>query len=227
MAYERYGRFQFLDLREFFPPSISAFFIAGKTESLSICDISGFLKDMGSPADIVHKPRQIHSNIIIENCRDCECDGVFTKNRREAITIAVADCVPILISADHGKVLIALHSGWKGTLGKIAERTGSLFDPQCFDRVWIGPSIRKCCYKVGGERIKAFRKTFPESPAIDEKEKSLGLPAINAEMFLEMGVPREKMFIDGRCTCCSDEPFASYRRDGEKAGRMVLAAVRK
>jgi polyphenol oxidase len=226
-AFEHAEKFEFIDLRSCFPPSVSAFFLIAKNERLLKEDIGEFLKIMGIPADVIHQPKQIHSDIIIENCRGNECDGVYTMNSGEAITIAVADCVPILISANNGETLIALHSGWKGTIGKIAEKAGNIIAPENWDRVWIGPSIRKCCYEVGDERIKAFREAFPESAGIEDINRRLDLPVINAEMCEKMGVPKEKITMDSRCTSCSPEGFASYRRDGEKAGRMVVVAVKR
>jgi polyphenol oxidase len=225
-VFERAGRFEFLDLRSYFPPSVSAFLLIAKDERLSKEDIGEFLKKTGIPAETIHRPKQVHSGIIIEDCRENECDGVYTEKAREAITIAVADCVPIMISANNGEALITLHSGWKGTIGRIAEKAGSIITPKNWDRVWIGPSIRKCCYEVGEERIKAFREAFPGSAGIDYQNRRLDLPVINAGMCEKIGIPREKITMDGRCTSCSPEGFASYRRDGEKAGRMVLVAVR-
>ena len=226
MVFEKRGAFEYIDLRGNFPANVAAFFLVNRSGRHSTEQIREFLDTMGCPAGVVHKPKQVHSSEIIGNCGESECDGVYTGRTGEAITIAVADCVPILISAGGGETLIALHSGWKGTIGRIAGKACRMFDPESFDRVWIGPSIRKCCYKVDEERIKAFRAALRESLAIDEASSSLDLPVINAEMFQKMGVPKEKIAMDGRCSCCSPDGFASYRRDGEKAGRMILVAVR-
>ena len=227
MEFEKKGVFEYIDLKGFFPSNIAAFFLVNMTGRYSTEEIREFLEIMGCPAGMVHKPKQVHSSEIIGNCGESECDGVHTGSIGEAITIAVADCVPILISANEGETLIALHSGWKGTIGRIAEKACRMFDPSSFDRVWIGPSIRKCCYEVPAERIESFRKEFPGSAGIDEEKRRLDLPVINAEMIEKMGVPKEKILKDGRCSCCSPEGFASYRRDGDNAGRMVLVGMKK
>ena len=226
MAFEKRGVFKYIDLRGFFPLNVAAFFLVNRNGRHSVEEIRCFLEMMGCPVGAVHKPKQVHSSEIIGNCGERECDGVHTGRIGEAITIAVADCVPILISADGGKTLVALHSGWKGTVGRIAEKACRMFDHESFDRVWIGPSIRRCCYKVDTDRIRDFRNAFPGSKAVDEESLTLDLPVINGEMIEKMGVPKEKITMDGRCSCCSPDGFASYRRDGEKAGRMILVAVR-
>lgn len=227
MAFEKRGVFEYIDLRSFFPSNVSAFFLVNRTGRHSTEQIRDFLEMMDCPAITVHKPKQVHSSEIIANCGDSECDGVHTGRIGEAITIATADCVPILISAGGGETLIALHSGWKGTIGRIAKNACRIFDPGSYDRVWIGPSIRKCCYEVPAERAEAFRKEFSDSAGIDEDKRRLDLPVINVEMFQKMGVGKEKISLDGRCSACSPEGFASYRRDVENAGRMLLVAVKK
>jgi len=227
MVFERSGRFGYSDLGNLFPRNVEAFFLVNRNGRHSTEEIREFLEIMGCPANVVHKPKQVHSSEIIGNCGERECDGVYTGSPGEAIAIAVADCVPILISANQGENIIALHSGWKGTIGRIGEKACRIFDPGSFDRVWIGPSIRKCCYEVPAERVESFRKEFPDSTGIDEKGWRLDLPVISAEMIEKMGVPKEKITVDGRCSCCSPDGFASYRRDGEKAGRMLLVGMKK
>ena len=225
MGPERIKEFSVMDLQSFFPKQVAAFFLVSRTGRPGSAEIAGFLKEVGSLPSAIHSPRQIHSAEIIEECGRAECDGVFTKRTGEAVSVAAADCVPMLISANEGRAVMALHAGWKGTLGKIAEKAGRHLDPKDFDRVWIGPSIRGCCYKVNEERISAFKELFGEMRGIDEKNGTLDLPTINAEIFLRMCVPKEKIVIDGRCSSCSQEGFASYRRDGDKAGRMIAVGM--
>ena len=225
MRLERSENLDFLDLRSLFPPRVAAFFLVSRHERPGSEEIKNFLEHAGLPVSAIHAPRQVHSAEIFEGCGNRECDGSFTRKAGEAVTVAAADCVPILISANEGGAVMALHAGWKGTLGKIAEKAGRHFDPMSFDRVWIGPSIRKCCYKVGDERIRSFKETFPRTPAVDEEDKTLDLPLMNAGIFLGMGVPEDRIVIDGRCACCSPGRFASYRRDGDRAGRMIAVGM--
>lgn len=92
-------------------------------------------------------------------------DGLVTDRIGQALSIRVADCVPILIADVKTHAVGALHAGWRGTLQRIAEKGigemrahfGSL--PENL-RVAIGPSIRRCCYEVGSEVIEAFQSTF-------------------------------------------------------------------
>jgi len=77
-----------------------------------------------------------------------------------------------MISIDKGKCIAVIHSGYKGTLLKIADKFCDLFPPDSFDSVYLGPSIRSCCYQVDSQRIIDFKNVFGDSPFIDEEKKT-------------------------------------------------------
>ncbi|MCX7830009.1 MAG: polyphenol oxidase family protein [Acidobacteria bacterium] len=221
------GKFgKFIDLSPLFPKSVNAFFLVDKNMKKTKEEVKIFLQEKNIEVVRVCRLRQIHSARIVNEEDDVEADGIWTMSQGTAITIAVADCVPILISADNGNVLIALHSGWKGTFYQIAKKSAVLFQPEKCDAVWIGPSIRHCCYKVPIERVENFKDEFPQSKGVYAAESKLDLPLINAEILRAVGIPQEKIYLDERCTYCDKTGFASYRRDKENAGRMLLVAVK-
>ena len=43
----------------------------------------------------------------------------------------------------------------------------------------------------------------------------------NRRLLLEAGVPGEQIHTAGLCTMCGVDDFHSYRRDKERAGRML------
>lgn len=222
-----YKNEKFIDISSVFPSSISSFFVIENRKKLKKEDIEKFLLNRNLNFSKICRLKQIHSDIIVKEKEGIEADGIWTDNIGVALTIKVADCVPILFSFNNGQLLFAVHSGWKGTYLKIAAKCAKLFDIKKCDSVWIGPSIRKCCYKVPFERVESFKREFPVSKGVFLNECVLDLPVINAEMLNYLGIPQEKIHLDGRCSCCGDERFASYRRDGDKAGRMVLIALRR
>lgn len=92
-------------------------------------------------------------------------DGLLTDRVGQALSIRVADCVPILLADVKTRAVAALHAGWRGTLQRIAEKgVGEMrahFGSRPEDlRVAIGPSIRRCCFDVGPEVVEAFQSTF-------------------------------------------------------------------
>ncbi len=54
----------------------------------------------------------------------------------------------------------------------------------------------------------------------------LDLPAVNRAQLEAAGIPAENISAQPDCTRCGGEKFASYRRDGAAAGRMIALIAR-
>ena len=83
-------------------------------------------------------------------------------------------------------------------------------------KVAFGPSIRSCCYQVGTE----FKKHFPSETVQKAGGLFLDIPLANRRQLLAAGVKPGHITDMKLCTFC-DKRFFSYRREGEKAGRMI------
>src|SRR5437868_7053877 len=87
-----------------------------------------FLAAVGAPGWPIIKLKQIHSSTIIDiddtsAASDAVTgDAVVTAVRGVALAVQTADCVPILIADAAGQAVAAIHAGWRGTVGHIAER---------------------------------------------------------------------------------------------------------
>jgi polyphenol oxidase len=92
-------------------------------------------------------------------------DGLITDAPGILLGIQTADCLPILMADRKNRVVAALHAGWRGTLGRIAEKgVGRMrlqFGSKPQDIVAaIGPGIGQCCYAVGEEIKRQFESQF-------------------------------------------------------------------
>ncbi|HEV2064685.1 MAG TPA: polyphenol oxidase family protein, partial [Thermoanaerobaculia bacterium] len=143
-----------------------------------------------------------------------------------ALVVQTADCVPIVLAAPGG-VGVA-HAGWRGSAKNAAnaavEALTNLGSFPFDVRAWIGPSIRACCYEVGGEVAAQFAGEFARASCGGKFH--VDLAAVNASQLEAAGVPRESISIHPACTKCGGEKFASFRRDGEAAGRMIALVAR-
>src|SRR5262245_9745330 len=88
-----------------------------------------------------------------------EADIILTDDAARAITIRVADCLPILIVDRRTRAIAAAHAGWRGLAADVpkvaVERLAGEFGSRPTDLlVAIGPSIGACCYEVG-EDVRA------------------------------------------------------------------------
>jgi YfiH family protein len=178
--------------------------------------------------------RQVHSNrvhIIKDICPQRnlpEGDAVATRLDNVALSVQVADCMPVLIADPVRKAVAAVHSGWRGTLLEILPQTiremEKVFssDPSTLI-IAVGPGIRSCCFEVGQEVADRFEESYPGCCSrIDQSGKyHLDLGQILDTQMNLAGVLREHRHDMAACTRCNPYEFYSYRREGQAAGRML------
>ncbi len=154
------------------------------------------------------------------------CDILVTTLPGVALVVQTADCVPVVL-AGPGAVAVA-HAGWRGSAmnaaGAAVEELSRLRVSPSRMRAWLGPSIGPCCYEVGGEVAAQFAGEFARCSC--GGRFTLDLPAVNRAQLEAAGVPAANISAHPACTRCGGERFASSRRDGAAAGRMItLAAI--
>ena len=153
-----------------------------------------------------------------------EADGLVTNIAGLRLGIQTADCLPILMADLRGKSVAAVHAGWRGTAKGVVSEAVSLMEKLYGTKpndllVAMGPAIGKCCFEVGPEVAHEFSGFQAElGEAIGKCH--LDLQAINAWQLEQLGVPADSILRNTRCTRDEAGDFWSYRREGEKAGRM-------
>jgi polyphenol oxidase len=95
-------------------------------------------------------------------------DALFTHEPGVLLAVQVADCIPILLADTGQRAVAAIHSGWRGTLERIAEKTLGRMRMEFGTRpedvmAAIGPGIGACCYEVGEEVAEKFAAQFPQA----------------------------------------------------------------
>ena len=165
--------------------------------------------------------KQVHgTDVLFAKCGKQEGDALVTNEKEKVLAISIADCYPILFEDKENGVIGAAHAGWRGTVGKIAERTVSamveLGAKKQSISVAIGQGISTDRFEVGDEVREAFLKAgFPQYCF---KNKCIDLITSNKYVLLQSGILEENIWTMNRCTYDSD--FFSYRRDAGKTGRM-------
>lgn len=165
-----------------------------------------------------------------------EGDGYITNARGITLGVKSADCVPILFEATDklGNVIGvgAVHAGWRGTVGKIAEvcvnKLISEYGASSKSiRACIGPCIHKCCFEVGDDVKNAvfalgedFEKFCPKSGKNDGKY-FCDLVSVNREILLLAGLLPENIDVIDECTCCLPEKYYSHRYSKGMRGTML------
>jgi YfiH family protein len=154
-----------------------------------------------------------------------EGDALITEAPGAMVGVKTADCLPILLVDPQERAVGAVHAGWRGTVanvaGKTVEKMGASFGTKGEAlHAAIGPGIGVCCYEVGPEVAVQFQSLFPERNDLDRRTH-IDLVEANRRQLLAAGLLPARIYVAGLCTACTGAEFHSFRRDGEKAGRML------
>jgi hypothetical protein len=166
-----------------------------------------------------------------------DCDAMITDQNNVCLLVFVADCVPVMIYDKRKKIIAVIHAGWKGTIGKISQKTFYLMQSRwgckASDIICaIGPSIGPCCYQVGPEVVTLVRKNFPEERLLihsvtEDGKGYFDLWEANRVQLLDCQIPEQNIEIAGLCTCCHPDLFFSSRKDDGKTGRFAAGIMMK
>jgi polyphenol oxidase len=156
-----------------------------------------------------------------------EFDGMVCDQKGPVLAALAADCIPILFADPIGRVCGAAHSGWRGTVGRIARnmvtRMSALGSRPDELRVGLGPSIGPCCFEVGPEVTAEFRAAFGSLAGMvvaGPRKDHIDLRAVTRHVLEVAGVRAEHIDAAPPCTRC-DARFYSYRRDGQAGGVLM------
>jgi YfiH family protein len=95
-------------------------------------------------------------------------DALITREPGVLLVVQTADCVPILLADPKRRAIAAIHSGWRGTVRRIAAKAlGRMqmeFGTKPEDVIAaLGPGIGQSCYEVGTEVAAEFQAQFPNA----------------------------------------------------------------
>lgn len=195
----------------------------------------GFGQRGAQPPENTVFPVQVHGADVFEvtsrGLRDRpRADIVVSTTPGLSVGIVTADCVPILVAAQDGSAVAAIHAGWRGLAKGVVEagiramvaaaRGASLVAA-------VGPAGRGCCYEVDDPVREALAENYSE--ILEETlvpgrpdHFQLDLPRLATGILTRNGVVCHPIGIRHRiCTICHPDRFESYRRDGAVAGRLT------
>lgn len=131
-----------------------------------------FFKGGANPFKRIPDPPEIKDPVPAQFTGE-EGDGLVTFERKVALVVRSADCVPIFVYSQTNPMVAVLHSGWRGTLSGIAEKLIYWLLAEGFPEedlhVHFGPSIARNNYEVQWGLAKEFLSMPPgvvqESPS--------------------------------------------------------------
>jgi YfiH family protein len=214
-----------------------------------------FLVAVGANEFTLVPMEQIHSDAFHlfreAPAQPCKADASATDRPGLLLAVQTADCVPILLADLKKRAVAAVHAGWRGTLGRIAEKTVGRMRLEFGSRpqdlfAAFGPSIGPCCYEVGAELVPKFTAQFADGAECFDEPRSgeepnplqwlnmappghqpppknvhLDLRKANRSQLLAAGLRAQNIFVSNLCTGCRPDLFFSYRKEGTQSGRLL------
>lgn len=180
--------------------------------------------------------KQVHEDVVYtaseKDCgngitRDNEftsVDALITDRRNIPLVTLFADCVPLFFLDKRLGIIALAHSGWKGTVKRIGQKTIRKMKDDYGSRpedilTAIGPSIQEEHFEVGDEVAEIFIKEFGEDTAVRYGERyHVNMQKAIKKQFIEEGIQN----IDdcGICTYCNSDLLFSHRRTNGKRGNL-------
>jgi len=187
---------------------------------------SAVQRDLSETARRLVSIRQIHGTRVLVHTggwegwlRGGEADGHIAADKGTGLAVGIADCVPVFIAHPSGVVAL-LHSGWRGTAGRITgeaiqalARYGLAPDELA---IHLGPAICGRCYEVSVE----VREQLTGQPVT--RPGHVDLRSLIAEHATELGV--QKITVSSYCTKCDNDRFFSHRA-GDKGRQIAVIAA--
>lgn len=169
---------------------------------------------------------QVHSNriqVVSQGGTYPSTDGLITAVPGLTLGIQVADCAAVLLWDTSNKIIAALHAGWRGAAGDIILKGIEKMieqgaHPQTI-KAFVSPCLSLKNFEVGQEVADQFPEKFVDYQ--NYKKPHLDLKSFLRHQLLETGIPETQIELREECTVEEDENFYSYRREGEKSGRML------
>jgi YfiH family protein len=185
----------------------------------------------------LYTARQVHGarvavvvdGTLPDRVAETEADVVVSAVPGTAVGVYTADCVPILIADDDGRVAAA-HAGWRGTVQGVAaaavEALVSIGAHRERLRAALGPSICARCFEVGEEVAAEFDAVAPDAVIRQPDTKPhVDLWRANRRLLVGAGVAEASIDAAPACTMCEPERFFSFRRDGGGIGQHLSFVV--
>ncbi len=170
-----------------------------------------------------------HSDSVQDN------DAMITNKPNICLFLFAADCVPILFYDSNKHIIGAAHSGWQGTVKKIAQKTAlkmqEVYNSSLKDIiVSIGPSISLKNYEIGENVLTAGKNAFGTIEDYFFYNKKSGkyhfdLWYANKQQLIDIGLIESKIEISNMCTFDRSDIFFSARKNN--TGRFAAGIMLK
>ena len=199
----------------------------------------------GIDIDKIVTTKQVHSTNVVKvdeshafrsvdkpGCDFPGTDGMITNVPGVTLFAFSADCSLIQIVDPVNKAIGQCHSGWRGTVGRIANNTIKMMMENYGSNpsdllVTVGPSICPECFEVEWDMVSQAREGFSESDYSkiyyqkNEVKYQFNLWEANRIVLLDSGIKKDHIFMPNLCTKCNPDLLFSHRIMGLNRGTLI------
>lgn len=170
---------------------------------------------------------QVHGVGVVDASRShgmMTADAAFSRQANVVCVVMTADCLPILLCDRQGKVVAAVHAGWRSLCAGVIEATVKAMQAPADElMVWMGPAIGPDAFEVGAE---VREQLMMQDPQAEQAFKAGNQPhkwkadiySLARLRLQAIGVTQ--LYGGSECTYSDSARYYSYRRDGV-TGRMA------
>lgn len=156
-------------------------------------------------------------------------DGLMTDESQVTLVTSFADCVPVFFVDHENKCIASSHSGWRGTVNNITEKTLAAMHDKYGTKPqnvysFVGPCICMDCYEVSFDVAEQFIHSYSSEQCDnilykkDNGKYQLDLKIANYYNMVNAGIPSENIGIADICTCCNPKLLYSHRASNGQRG---------
>ena len=174
---------------------------------------------------------QVHGGDVADARSGCvefrsgpRADAIVGDDPQRLLAVRVADCVPILVAADDGRVVAAIHAGWRGVIARVVPNAIRRLPGAGSLAAAIGPCIGRHAFEVGAEVLSAFETAFGPDAPVERNDNGKGHVDLREAVRIQLvraGLSPERIDTTDRCTHRDAAEFFSHRRDRGVTGRMA------
>lgn len=157
-----------------------------------------------------------------------KADAIVTDDPGRALAVRVADCAPVLLASPDGRVVAAVHAGWRGVVAGVLPAAIAAMGllSAAAPLAALGPCIGPEHFEVGPEVIEAFRAAFGTDAKgiVVRTDPATGKGFIDLKAALRAQLAAagiDAVDVSDRCTHRDAGEFFSHRRDRGLTGRMA------
>lgn len=165
------------------------------------------------------------NGIMFEN-RFPSADGLITAEKGLPLVTLYADCTPVLFLDKRLGIIASVHSGWKGTVKRIAakavRRMKEDYGSSPSDILAaIGPSIQVCHFEVGDDVAEIFINEFGEDTVMKFGDRyHANMQRAIFKQLTEEGISEKNIDDCGICTYCESDLLFSHRKTKGRRGNF-------